>query len=456
MVFQMSNIIVALLAFLLGLGILISIHEYGHFWVARRMGIKVLRFSIGFGRSLFKWQDKQGTEYVIACIPLGGYVKMLDEREDTVPEDQRQYAFNTQNVWKRIAVVGAGPLFNFLFAIVAYWLTFMIGIKGLVPVVGDVLESSQAQLAGVQVDDEIWAVDGQRTQTWQQVVAQLVGRLGEEGELPLTLKSVGEDHRVVKLSLGGWKLDTKDPDLLQAIGIEAKQPAIPAVISHLLPDEPAIEAGLLEGDKILTINGHKVLNWNGFVNTVQEHPGKLIELGILREGRSIALPIVPRVKEDDQGNQVGYIGVSIDLEKFPNDMVRTIQFGPLEAIGQSLDKVGHYTALTFGLIKKMLFGQLGMETLSGPISIAQGAGQTASIGLAYFLNFLALISISLGVLNLLPIPVLDGGHLLYFAIEVILGKPLSEKAQTLGLKIGLGLILALMSVAFYNDILRFS
>lgn len=449
----MYPFLISIIAFFVAIGLLVTFHEFGHFSIARLLGVKVLRFSVGFGKILWRYQGKE-TEYVIAAIPLGGYVKMLDEREGAVSEIERPFAFNNKPLWVRTAIVLAGPFFNFIFAIIAYWLMYMIGIIGLAPIVGELKPSSIAEQAGLHPQDEIIKVDGVATNSWQQVINKLINRLGDKDELAIEVVRDKGQHHVLTLPLKSWGLHGDRPDLIDALGILPYQPPIPPIVNEVLEGEPAEKAGLLKGDEIIAVNKQPINEWRGFTRVVAKSVNKPITLTVKRKEEVKDFTFVPRTRETDTGEMVGFAGLSVKLTEMPPELLRKERFGPIEAFVAANKKTAEYIHLTFKVIGKMLTGDIGLKTLSGPLTIAEGAGATASVGIQYYLGFLALISISLGVLNLLPIPILDGGHLLYFAIEAIQGKPVSDKVQLYGFKLGMLLLIFLMSVAFYNDLAR--
>ncbi len=450
----MNSVIVSLLAFILAIGALVTVHEFGHYWVARRLGVKVLRFSIGFGNPL--WQRTFGsdrTELVVAAIPLGGYVKMLDEREGEVMPNERHRAFNRQPLSTRVAVVVAGPLFNFMFAILVYWAMFVAGVPGLRPVVGDVHAGSVAAQAGILAGDEILTIDDQPTPTWEAAVMELLDAgLGEQSSIALTVRGNDGNERRLQAGLDDSGLLEKG-GVLENFGVGLWQ--LPPVIDEIVPDGAAERAGLQGGDRIVAADGETVDSWNDWVEYVRERPEQTLQLIVLRGGVEVPLTLVPARKRD-AGQEIGFIGASVQLpDQEQRDTMRVVvRYGLLEAAPAALGKTWEVTTLTLRTLWKMLAGKASVENLSGPISIAQYAGQSATIGLAAFLGFLGIVSVSLGVLNLLPIPVLDGGHLLYYLVEFAKGSPVSEAAQLIGQKIGIAMLLALMSVAFYNDILR--
>lgn len=451
----MSALLISVAAFVAALGILITIHEFGHFWVARRLGVKVLRFSIGFGKAL--WSRRAGpdqTEYVIAALPLGGYVKMLDEQEGAVAEHELPRAFNRQSLPTRFAIVFAGPLFNFLFAIFAYWLIFVIGVEGLKPLVGEVVSGSIAHQAGLKSGDEIVNVAGQPTQTWEVAVFSMIGKMLDQEPVELTVRDQdsGLHHLTFANKIPLDSLD--DGNLLENLGIRPARPPLPAVIGQLEPGSAAVQAGLAVGDKILSTDGQAIKDWSDWVKYVQARPGQSIRLEVEREGRVQQLTVRPAsVKE--QGRVIGRIGAGVELPKVLPDSLRgVVHYSPAAALGQAFAKCWEISSLTLRMLGKMIIGKASLDNISGPISIAQFAGYSATDGLVSFLKFLAIISISLAVLNLLPIPLLDGGHLMYYLIEAVKGSPVSQKIQIVGQQLGIALLLGLTVLAVYNDLTR--
>jgi regulator of sigma E protease len=451
----MEDLLLKVLAFVVAIGLLVAVHEFGHFWVARRLGVKVLRFSIGFGRPLWRRQSAPDQpEYVIAAIPLGGYVKMLDEHEGPVPPEEAHRAFNRQSLWVRSAVVFAGPLFNFLFAIVAFWLVLTLGETGMRPVIGTIIPDSPAERAGFAPGDEIVSVNGQGAPTWSLALQSLATSSIGQPELQIAVieKSGATATRYMPSSEIGDLAETTD--LLGLIGVTPERPVFPPVIGQVIAGEAADLAGLLSGDRIVSADGEAIDDWSRWVSYVQARPGVDILLTIERDGarQVIELQPAPHARNDEV---IGRIGASNQAAPELLDRYRvTYQMGWGEALPAAVGRTWEYSVLTLKVIWRVVTGQASIHNLSGPITIADAAGKTASIGLVYFIKFLAIVSISLGVLNLLPIPVLDGGHLLYFAIEAVKGAPLSDNAMLQGQKIGLVMLLSLMSVAFYVDILR--
>lgn len=443
-----------ILGTLIALGVLVTFHEFGHFWVARRCGVKVLRFSVGFGKALFRWHDRQGTEFIVAAIPLGGYVKMLDEREGEVSADQLDQTFNRKSVYQRIAIVAAGPVANFLLAIVFFWALAMLGTQQVKPVVGKVDEGSLAAQAGLQANDEIVSVDGKAVSGWGEVNLKLVRRLGETGTLVVETRESGNSQQEVhSIRLDGWLKDSDSPDPIGSLGIHPWRPALPPVVAELDPEGPASRAGIQSGDRIVSVEGSSVNDWQEVVNYVRAHPNQTVNLVLNRSGIERSVPVMLSSKGDAKSTS-GYLGAGVKGVEWPSEMLREVSYGPLEAVGQGLLRTWTMSLLTLDSLKKMLLGELSVKNLSGPITIAKVAGASAQSGVSDFLNFLAYLSISLGVLNLLPVPVLDGGHLLFYFVEWARGKPVSERIQAWGMQIGISLIVGVMLLALVNDLGR--
>ncbi|KJZ17759.1 zinc metallopeptidase RseP [Halomonas sp. S2151] len=444
-----------ILAVIVVLGLLVTFHEFGHFWVARRCGVKVLRFSVGFGSPLWSRFDRHGTEFAIAAIPLGGYVKMLDEREGEVPEDQLDQAFNRKSVWARMAIVAAGPLANFLLALVAYWALFVAGTTTVVPVVGDVTPQTPAAEAGLESGMELTAIGGETVRSWDEVNLKLVAAIGASGSLEIEAREEGSSaSRSYRAPVENWLVGQDPPAPLATLGIAPWRPDMPAVIGQVMEGEPAAEAGLQAGDRVLSIDDRAVSDWPDLVERVRARPGQTLSLEVERDGESKALSLTPRINRLDDGSEIGYIGAGVAPVDWPQQYQREIRYGPLDAVGQAASRTAEMTLLTFDAVRKMVVGLISPTNLSGPITIARIAGDTARSGLESFINFMAYLSISLGVLNLLPIPVLDGGHLLYYLVEAVRGRPVSERTQAVGLKVGLALVGTLMIMALYFDVMR--
>jgi regulator of sigma E protease len=437
------------------LAVLVAVHEFGHFWVARRCGVKVLRFSIGFGTRLLRWTDRQGTEYSISAIPLGGYVKMLDEREGEVAPEELDRAFNRKPVGQRIAVVSAGPLANFLLAIVAYWGLFMAGETGYAPVIGEVEAGSIADVAGLEAGQEIVAVDGRETPTWQALSFRLLDRIGDTGTIAFAVRY--PDSSMVYESEGTldrWLAGDEQPDLFGGLGLAMYTPEVPPVVGQVVSGGAADRIGMQPGDLVLSADGVELPLWMDWVDYVRERPGQVIDLQYRRGDQLLSAQIVPEAIEDESGATIGRVGVAVELPEMPPELLRRFDRGPLQALGASLERTGDLVVFTLSSIKKMLVGLISPKNLSGPITIAKVATASAKSGLEAYISFLALLSVSLGVLNLLPIPVLDGGHLLFYFAELLAGRPVPEKIQALGYQVGLFLVLGIMILALYNDFSR--
>ncbi|WP_318494158.1 sigma E protease regulator RseP [Photobacterium leiognathi] len=441
-------------AFLAALGILIAVHEFGHFWVARRCGVYVERFSIGFGKSLWRRVGKDGTEYTLAMIPLGGYVKMLDERVEEVPAEKRHMAFNNKKLWQRSAIVAAGPLANFLFAIFAYWVVYLIGVPALKPVIGEVAPQSIAAQAGITPGMELKSVSGIETSDWESANMAMVSHIGDK-TMQITATEPNSDVVVTRtLDLSHWSYDPESQQVLNTLGIMPYRPEITLNVAQLVDNSAAVDAGFKLNDKIVAIDKKPVTEWQQFVDAVRTHPDQQLSVEVLREGQPVMLSLVPHSKVEPDGSKIGYVGLAPSIEPWPESYKINLQFGPLEAVVKATEKTKQLVTLTFDMVTKLFTGDVAIKNLSGPISIAKGAGMTADFGLVYFLGFLALISVNLGIVNLLPLPVLDGGHLMFFAIEAVTRRPVSERIQDIGYRVGSAILVALMAVALFNDFTR--
>lgn len=453
----MTDILTWVVAFIVAISVLVAVHEFGHYWVARKLGIKVLRFSIGFGKPIWKKvAGRDQTEYVISSLPLGGYVKMLDEREGPVDEEERHRTFNNAPISSRLAVLAAGPAFNFLFAILVYWITFMLGVTELRPVVAEIAPDSYAARAGVVAGDEILAVGSQRTRTWQDATLAIIDDLVDDGVIALSIAGDrGGDRggeREVIIDVGEDKHRLTEPgELLEGIGLRIWPTDLPAVIGQLVEGEAAANAGFRTGDRIVSADGEAIDGWTAWYEYVRAHPGRVVDVRTMRDGRELNIVLAIGEMSSD-GETVGRIGAGPQTS---NDERRIeVSYGPLEAGVKAVSYTGEMTAFTVRMLWRMVSGDFSARNLSGPITIAQYAGDTARLGPEAFLSFLAIVSISLGILNLMPIPILDGGQMVYQVAEAIKGSPLSPVAELRGQQVGIVLLLGLMSLAFYNDILR--
>ncbi|NIY47966.1 sigma E protease regulator RseP [Cedecea colo] len=450
----MLSILWNLAAFIVALGILITVHEFGHFWVARSMGVRVERFSIGFGKALWRRLDSHGTEFVIALIPLGGYVKMLDERVEPVSPELRHYAFNNKTVSQRAAIIAAGPVANFIFAVFAYWLVFIIGVPAVRPVVGEIVPNSIAASAQIAPGTELKAIDGIETPDWDAVRLALVAKIGDENAR-VSLAPFGTSQTSEKtLDLRNWQFEPDREDPVVSLGIKPRGPQIETVLAEVQPESAANKAGLQAGDRIVKVNGAVIAQWTDFVSLVRDNPGQSLAVEVERQGQPLSLTLIPDTKPG-KAKAEGFAGVVPKVIPLPDEYKTVRQYGPFVAIAEATGKTWQLMKLTVNMLGKLITGDVKLNNLSGPISIAQGAGMSAEFGLIYYLMFLALISVNLGIINLFPLPVLDGGHLLFLAIEKLKGGPVSERVQDFSYRIGSILLMMLMGLALFNDFSRF-
>jgi len=445
-----------LTAFIVALGILVTFHEFGHYWVARRLGVKIVRFSVGFGRPL--WTRRAGsdqTEFVLAAVPLGGYVKMLDEREGPVASHESHRAFNRQPVIVRAAIVSAGPLANFLLALLVYWGSYMVGVSGPKPLIGEVAPDGMAAHAGLLAGDEIVGVNGEATAIWDNVLNHAIDAILDNRALVLTVHGSDRLPREVRLDFAKFSIDdVSRGDFFTKAGFEPLRPKIPAVIGKLVPGEAAMTAGFAVGDHILAADGAPVEDWIAWVDLVRTRAGQAITATVERDGDTVDIVITPRSIAED-GRQIGRIGAEVappPATAVPPTAIE--RYSPIAAAERAVARTGEVTITTLKFLRQMIVGRASIENLSGPISIAQFAGASAKLGVSRFLEFLGLVSVSLAVLNLLPIPLLDGGHLIYYLIESATRRPVPEAVQIYGQQVGMFLLLGLMGLAIYNDLMR--
>ena len=441
--------------FAIAIGVLVSFHEFGHFWVARKAGVKVLRFSVGFGKVLWSYQkNPDATEYVLSAIPLGGYVKMVDEREGEVKQEDLPYAFNRQSLRARAAIVAAGPIFNLMLAVALFWSVLVIGETGIKPILGAVGPGTLAATAGFVEGDQIISVNDKLTPTWMVAMGDIItSALDGDQDIKVTVKSFDDQQSVRLLRI--TESDAQNPETLyEHLGFKPWSPKLKPIIGKVLPDSAALAAGLHPGDLIVNADGVVMNDWMQWVDTVKIHPGVVINLMIEREGVQLPITITPKSVQSGEKTE-GKIGASVFI---PEELIKSVtveySLSPLAAIPVALETTWHYSFTTLKMMGRMLIGKASVENLSGPISIAQYAGQSADMGLAPFIKFMALVSVSLGVLNLLPVPVLDGGHLLFFALEAIKGRPVSDRIQNFFQQVGIALLMSLMALAMVMDVQR--
>jgi len=449
-----------LLFFIIALGVLVTFHEFGHFWVALKLGVKVKRFSVGFGKPFYTYKRKVGklqdeVEFSLAAIPLGGYVKMLDERVEEVDESEKHRAFNTQSLAIRSAIVVAGPLFNFLLAIALYWFVFILGSSALQPIIAEPAPQSMAAEAGFKAEDKILTVNNESIETMTGFRLALMDAAISAETVNISVIDRNNSETIRALQIGDKKILDVEGDPIQKMGFQLWIPVIPPVIGKTVPDSVAEKAGVIKNDLIVAVNQEKVSSWTETVKLISASPAKEIALTVQREGMDKTIMLTPASRTNKDGVAEGYIGVYLQSPKAIMDKLYTTEvYSPVPAIGMAIEKTWTMSVLTLKVLGRMVIGEAALENISGPLTIAKFAGETAGIGLVQFLSFLAVISVSLGVLNLLPVPVLDGGHLLYYLLEFIKGSPLSEKAQQYGQQVGMMLLLMLMSIAIFNDFQR--
>jgi len=451
----MTNALITIASFLVTVGVLVVIHEFGHYLAARWVGVGILRFSVGFGKALVVRRDRHATEWVISAIPLGGYVKMFDEREGEVPKEQLHRAFNRQSVAARIFIVLAGPAANFFLAFLVYWALFIAGLPGMKPVVGDPPPRTPAAIAGLANGDTIVAVGDELTLTWNDVRWLLLKEAVKRETVSLEIQTERGTRAVRPLDMSSVTKDDLDRDFLAKLGLRPFRPRAPALLGRILPQSAAERAGLAAGDRVVSVSGKPIATWAEFTTEVASSPGRALTLEIERAGRRFELRATPEVANDAEA-RIGRLGVEAppELKREYERMTTTVRYGPVAALGKAAHKVYDLSIFSVKMLGRMIVGDVSWKNLSGPITIADYAGQSAQLGWITWLGFLALVSVSLGVLNLLPIPLLDGGHLVYYFAEIVTGSPVSERTMEIGQRFGLALLLGLTFFAFYNDINR--
>jgi len=451
----MMSILFTLISFIVAISILVAIHEYGHYIVAKKLGVKILRFSIGFGKPLWmKRFGKDQTEFVIAAIPLGGYVKMLDKRETDITADEEHREFTRQSVWTRIAIVFAGPAFNFLFAIFAYWLMFVVGVSGVKPVIGTIDADGLAKQAGLISGYEIVAINNNKTPIWDVAVKNIIPAIVDRSQAVLELKDKQGNKVIRTLDFSATTGEIKVEQLFKQLGFKPWRPVIEPVVGMVVEKSPADNAGFKVNDRLVSINNISTPDWVDVVEFVSSKPAEILQVVVLRNGQEKTLQVIPE-RIERNGKSVGRLGLGHKTgTSYPKEMRVTHGYNVFESIPRAFSRTWDFSVLTLKMMGKIFTGEISVKNLSGPVSIARYAGYSASAGLARFLDFLAIVSISLGILNLLPIPILDGGHLTYYFIEVVRRKPVSEETQEFASRIGMILLFTLMSVALYNDLVR--
>lgn len=442
-------------AFIVALSILVAIHEYGHFWAARRCGVKVQRFSIGFGKVLFKYTDKLGTEFAIAAIPLGGYVKMLDGRVAPLLPGEEPFAFDKKTVWQRIFIVAAGPIANFLLAVIAFFLMFMIGVESAKPIVKTTLADTPMGVIKSENSFLVTAINDRPVGDWEALNLALVSQIGER-DFNITIAAHRNGLRVeptttFKVSLHNWEFDPKKESLITSLGMLPYTPDVHLEVAELVKGGAGERASLQRGDKLRAVNGVKLSDWQEFVELIQKNANQALQLEIERGTIVSTINLTPDARKTDSGSLQGYIGVAPVVDPYPQEYRVKLQFSPVDAFIKGVEKTAQLTKLTFNTLIKLLTGDISVTNLSGPVAIAKGAGMSADYGIGYFLGFLALISVNLGLMNLIPLPVLDGGHLLYYFAELVIGKPIPERIQEIGFRIGGAILITLMTIAIFND-----
>jgi regulator of sigma E protease len=451
----MLEYIITVLSFIVAVGVLATVHEFGHFLIARLCGVRVLQFSIGFGKSLLRWNDRYGTEYMISLIPLGGYVRMLGEDDDIVSMTEQHMAFNNKSVFIRMLIICAGPFANIIFAVLSYWLVFMIGVSSIVPMLGTVPKGTVAYVANLKKGQEIISVNDQLTPTWEDVSVSLMPYLGDKGFVKIKAYNKNtKKYTNHMLNLTDWTVDNAQGDILKSLGIEPFDPVLP-VVGKLISEFPAIKSGILPGDLIIAVDDIQVDTRTQVTNYLRKKAGSAVSIKVIRDKKKYIFWVTPIKKLAEGGEEVGFVGIQYQPTPWPKELIKIHKFGPLDSLKRALLRTKQYTELTIQFLQKIITGKISLQHVAGPISIAKYAGQSIQLGIESFLSFLALVSINLGVLNLvLPIPILDGGHILFCFMELFTGAPPSPRAVEISRLFGVIFLASLMLLALYNDILR--
>ena len=444
----------SLIMFLIAITLLIAFHEYGHFIIARFFNVKITRFSVGFGKIIWSRVDKKGTEFALSLLPIGGYVKMLDERVEPVTDEDLPYAFNRKPIWQRACIILAGPIFNLIFAIAAYWLMFIVGVTHLAPIIGEVEPGSIAAAAGLSSSQQITAVNQHAIYSWPDFSIALAKKIGEKTRLPLTVRATNNTQKTVSLDLSRWHYDASDAYLLDSLGITPAEPDVPAVIDVVLPNTPAAKAGLVNGQTILAIDKYPVNNWQQVVSYIKPRANQQLTIKVKKDNIVSNVQVTVGEQTITSGEKLGYLGIQSVIVPWPDEMKTIEHYGVIESFIKAVVRTYDNSVTTILLLGKMIIGKISFKGISGPIGIAQGAGFSASMGFAHYLSFLALVSISLAVINLLPIPMLDGGQFIFCLLEAVIRRPIPEKIQEVCIKVGILLLLSVMLLAIYNDLMR--